>query len=657
MLNRLEQLTVDSHQVTLMDCFALGPSISLVREQDVFHVIESMGNDYAEFAYLQRPACEGKLLLDKLQEEMKLASISEHVDQHARTLISTWCRQDQLYHKEFLRDVLRAWNIDTKLVVEPGIRDDFSTVSRQLERRLELLRKHLPELEKKMASTITELTHARDRWKEQLANIQRIKEIYEQMETENEQHAKRIQELLAKKRRLEVRMRYKEVGGSKFQRDNVRPAGTMTFAAAPRTETIKINLGTLGVVRMSLYDDSEVDSKGVAGWSSGIKMLQSHVQLRKATGHHLQRKGQAAAAHIAPVLDLNTRTKDRISAEDMPPIPLYVARGGASLLGGDWFLKDEYDPSYPNEYDRLVKQLRRESRKEKRSAPSDSSSNSAGDSPTNSGGSSDRASAPKRQSAMIAPPPSLTASDPPARALSPPAPHQQGAVSVASNMGCSSVAAKIMARMGFKAGQGLGKSEQGISSALAVEKTSHRGGKIVDMSSAQAAAAAAAMTDMPPPLMAPPGLPSASTDSQALLDNGLMGPPPPGGLMGPPPPPGPSSGAIQPAAEEQSITEILKNPTKVVLLRNMVGPGEVDEELEPETKEECGRYGEVVKCVIHELPGPGVSPEEAVRIFVEYKNLAHAIKAVVDLNGRFFGGRVVRAGFYEQDKFNRLELV
>lgn len=61
---------------------------------------------------------------------------------------------------------------------------------------------------------------------------------------------------------------------------------------------------------MSLYDDSEVDSKGVAGWSSGIKMLQSHVQLRKATGHHLQRKGQAAAAHIAPVLDLNTRTKD-----------------------------------------------------------------------------------------------------------------------------------------------------------------------------------------------------------------------------------------------------------------------------------------------------------------------------------------------------------
>lgn len=64
-----------------------------------------------------------------------------------------------------------------------------------------------------------------------------------------------------------------------------------------------------------------------------------------------------------------------------------------------------------------------------------------------------------------------------------------------------------------------------------------------------------------------------------------------------------------------------------------------------------------MKCVIYELPGPEINPEEAVRIFVEFKNIAHAIKAVVDLNGRFFGGRVVRAGFYDQEKFNRLELL
>lgn len=69
--------------------------------------------------------------------------------------------------------------------------------------------------------------------------------------------------------------------------------------------------------------------------------------------------------------------------------------------------------------------------------------------------------------------------------------------------------------------------------------------------------------------------------------------------------------------------------------------------------------------------------EEAVRIFVEFERMESAIKgtsslrmhlqwlpfntpfilpAVVDLNGRFFGGRAVRAGFYNLDKFRRLDL-
>ncbi len=43
----------------------------------------------------------------------------------------------------------------------------------------------------------------------------------------------------------------------------------------------------------------------------------------------------------------------------------------------------------------------------------------------------------------------------------------------------SSVASKIMAKMGYKEGSGLGKSEQGMSTALLVEKTSKRGGKII----------------------------------------------------------------------------------------------------------------------------------------------------------------------------------
>lgn len=87
----------------------------------------------------------------------------------------------------------------------------------------------------------------------------------------------------------------------------------------------------------------------------------------------------------------------------------------------------------------------------------------------------------------------------------------------------------------------------------------------------------------------------------------------------------------------------------------MVGPGDVDEDLEPEVKDECNtKYGEVIKVVICELPN--APPEEAVRIFVEFKRIESAIKAVVDLNGRFFGGRQVKAGFFDTEKFNTLQL-
>lgn len=56
----------------------------------------------------------------------------------------------------------------------------------------------------------------------------------------------------------------------------------------------------------------------------------------------------------------------------------------------------------------------------------------------------------------------------------------------------------------------------------------------------------------------------------------------------------------------------------------MVGPGEVDEELEPEVKEECCKYGEVTRVIIHEVDD--APPEEAIRIFIEFKRIESAIK-------------------------------
>ena len=61
------------------------------------------------------------------------------------------------------------------------------------------------------------------------------------------------------------------------------------------------------------------------------------------------------------------------------------------------------------------------------------------------------------------------------------------------------------------------------------------------------------------------------------------------------------------------------------MVQNMVGPGEVDAELEPEVKEECeGKYGEIIKVKITETPG--VVEEEAVRIFLEFRRQECAIK-------------------------------
>lgn len=35
--------------------------------------------------------------------------------------------------------------------------------------------------------------------------------------------------------------------------------------------------------------------------------------------------------------------------------------------------------------------------------------------------------------------------------------------------------------------------------------------------------------------------------------------------------------------------------------QNMVGPGEVDDDLQPEVVEECNKYGEVIKVIIYEV--------------------------------------------------------
>lgn len=116
---------------------------------------------------------------------------------------------------------------------------------------------------------------------------------------------------------------------------------------------------------MSLYDDLDVKAKtteNVSGWSSGIKLLQSQLQLKKATVTQVKREQQRKAS-LAPVIDLKSKRDD----DDIYPgfakkkSDLILPTIGSSVTYGvefDWNVDDEYDPLWPNEFDKVVKELR-----------------------------------------------------------------------------------------------------------------------------------------------------------------------------------------------------------------------------------------------------------------------------------------------------------
>ncbi|XP_046652746.1 splicing factor 45-like [Daphnia pulicaria] len=379
---------------------------------------------------------------------------------------------------------------------------------------------------------------------------------------------------------------------------------------------------------MSLYDDiDENKAKSVTGWSSGIKLLHSQMHLKKAMITQPKREGIRRAIHpvIPPCL---TATESQIKTEpemtknlihQTPQLLTTIVpkQERSSLFAElEWDPNLEYDPLHPTDYDKIIRE-RKERRgieieieeAEKKRKPRDDRDIKTRDRSSSAVGSGfagrlhDEEEEPmvKKSSTSggvaIAPPPSLQDTS---------SPSHPSLSSTGSGVGALGVAAKIMAKYGFKEGQGLGRQQQGIAAALQVEKTSKRGGRIINEKE---------IMPPPPPVVSPTAAPKA----------------------------------------ELTIADIMKNPSKVIYLRNMVGPGEVDSDLEPEVREECQtKYGDVNKVVIFEVPN--AEEEEAVRIFVEFKRMEAAIKAVIDLNGRFFAGRQVKAGFYDVERFLKMEL-
>ena len=140
------------------------------------------------------------------------------------------------------------------------------------------------------------------------------------------------------------------------------------------------------------------------------------------------------------------------------------------------------------------------------------------------------------------------------------------------------LAQKMMEKMGWKEGSGLGKDGQGMTTPLMAQKDGIRSGIIVN---------------------APEMFPNRSTIIGEVSAEGdgahtLLGAPAfvsSGSSL--------AGSAVVPAVDEGDKPA---TPTRVLLLRNLTGPGEVDGDLEDEVAEECERFGAVVRVQWARVP-------------------------------------------------------
>ncbi|KDE02872.1 hypothetical protein MVLG_06591 [Microbotryum lychnidis-dioicae p1A1 Lamole] len=174
-------------------------------------------------------------------------------------------------------------------------------------------------------------------------------------------------------------------------------------------------------------------------------------------------------------------------------------------------------------------------------------------------------------------------------------------------------AQRMMAKFGWEKGKGLGATESGMTSALSVSKNPLPTKKNVSNPAAPSNSSTSTI----------------ASHSNRIIDRSKEG-------------------------RKTQLDHQWGEPSRIVLLTNLCIVSELDDDLTNEVAEEAAKFGVVERCLYRIIESPEGGQEE-VRVFLVMSGLAGGYNGCRTFDGRFFGGKTVRARYYDEKAFERGE--